>query len=175
MQQIDKRAAALAEIHMAWPKFTREQAMLYDRKLQDIPDVILYTAVDALAGESKYLPTIAEIRARAKSLYEQAAGIEKPDAGRGWGEVVKAIGHVGMNRFPKFDDPITSETVRRMGWKEICLAPVDSTSTLRAQFMRMYDMCAERTKESRRNDALLSGGDVKNLIKSIGCNLKMLT
>lgn len=173
--QIDKRAAALAEIHMAWPKFTKEQAMLYDRKLRDIPAELLYRAVDALVSEVKFLPTIAEIRERALSLYSQAAGVVPPDAGRGWGEVVKAISHVGMNRFPKFNDPITAETVRRMGWKEICLAPADSTSTLRAQFMRMYDLCSERTQETKRNNVLLQDGNVRELIKSLSGNIKMLT
>ena len=158
---------------MAWPKLTKQQAALYDRKLKDIPDEILFRAIDALINESEFLPTIAEIRKRARSIYAQAAGITPPDASKGWGDVVVAIGRVGMNRFPKFDDPITGETVRRMGWKEICLAPVDSTSTLRAQFLRMYAQCAEREQEKRNNNALLADGTIQGLIGRLGAHMAL--
>ena len=87
--------------------------------------------------------------------------------------MVVAISRVGMNRFPKFDDPITSETVRRMGWKEICLAPVDSTSTLRAQFLRMYAQCAEREQEKRSNNALLADGSIQELIGQLGAHMAL--
>lgn len=170
---MDKRAMAISEIYMAWPKFTKQQAALYDRKLKDIPDEILFRAIDALINESEFLPTIAEIRKRSRSLYAQAAGITAPDASKGWGDVVVAISRVGMNRFPKFDDPITSETVRRMGWKEICLAPVDSTSTLRAQFLRMYAQCAEREQEKRNNNTLLADGSIQGLIGQLGAHMAL--
>lgn len=170
---MDKRAMAISEIYMAWPRFTKQQAALYDRKLKDIPDEILFRAIDALINESEFLPTIAEIRKRARSLYAQAAGITPSDASKGWGDVVVAISRVGMNRFPKFDDPITSETVRRMGWKDICLAPADSTSTLRAQFLRMYREAAEREETTRKNNVALSDGSVKSLIASIATHKRL--
>lgn len=164
---MDKRATALSMIQMAWPKFTPAQGLLYDKQLKDIPDELLFSAIDALTKESSFLPSIAEIRDRARSLYKSVAGIPEPDAGKAWGEVVKAISHVGMNRFPKFSDSRTEETVRRMGWKDICLAPVDSTSTLRAQFLRMYREVAEREETTRKNNVALSDGSVKDLILNI--------
>lgn len=164
---MDKRATALSMIQMAWPKFTPAQGLFYDKQLKDIPDELLFSTIDALTKESSFLPSIAEIRDRARSLYKSVAGIPEPDAGKAWGEVVKAISHVGMNRFPEFSDSRTAETVRRMGWKDICLAPVDSTATLRAQFLRMYREVAEREETTRKNNVALSDGSVKNLISNI--------
>lgn len=164
---MDKRATALSMIQMAWPRFTTAQGVFYDKQLEDIPDELLFSAIDALTKESPFLPSIAEIRDRARSLYKSAAGLPEPDAGKAWGEVVKAISHVGMNRFPEFSDSRTAETVRRMGWKDICLAPVDSTSTLRAQFLRMYREVAEREETTRKNNVALSDGSVKDLILNI--------
>jgi hypothetical protein len=171
--EMDKRAAALSEMHMAWPKFTKEQAALYDRKLMDIPDEILYRAVDALVNEMEFLPTIAEIRKRSRSLYSQAVGIISHDASEGWGEVVKAISHVGMNRFPEFSDPITAEVVRLMGWKDICLSPADSTSILRSQFLKMYAQRAERKTEEKKNMSILADGKVQKLIGNIGKGMNL--
>lgn len=164
---MDKRATALSMIQMAWPKFTPAQGLFYDKQLKDIPDELLFSTIDALTKESSFLQSIAEIRDRARSLYKSVAGIPEPDAGKAWGEVVKAISHVGMNRFPEFSDSRTAETVRRMGWKDICLAPVDSTATLRAQFLRMYREVAEREETTRKNNVALSDGSVKNLISNI--------
>ena len=53
---MDKRATALSMIQMAWPKFTPAQGLFYDKQLKDIPDELLFSAIDALTKESSFHP-----------------------------------------------------------------------------------------------------------------------
>lgn len=147
--------------------FTEEQALMYDRYLRDIPPELLAKAIDKVVMTSKYTPTVAEIREAANSLYSTASGIEPPDASRAWGEVLKAIGRVGMYRKPKFDDSVTAETVKRMGWKELCLQGVDTISVARAQFMKIYSSISESGRTRKRNERLIAGTNIKNLVAGI--------
>lgn len=84
-----QNAIAIGMLRAAWPKFTTEQARLYLLMTKDIPEPVLVKAIEALIKESPFLPTVAEIRSRAEALYKAAQGAEPPDAGRGWGEVVR--------------------------------------------------------------------------------------
>lgn len=161
------KITAIGMLRAAWPKFTDEQARLYLLMTKDIPEPILVKAIEALIKESAFLPAVAEIRSRAEALYKAAQGEEPPDAGRGWGEVVREISRTGYYGKPKIRDPTAAEVVRRMGWKEICSSPADETGVLRGQFMKMYAMLQESGREERHNRALLQDGKVKGFIASL--------
>lgn len=165
------KITAIGMLRAAWPKFTDEQARLYLLMTKDIPEPILVKAIEALIKESVFLPTVAEIRSRAEALYKAAQGDEPPDAGRGWGEVVREISRTGYYGKPKIRDPTAEEVVRRMGWKEICSSSADETGVLRGQFMKMYAMLQESRREERHNMALLQDGKVKGFIASISGKL----
>lgn len=119
------------------------------------------------------LPTVAEIRSRAEALYKAAQGAESPDAGRGWGEVVREISRTGCYSKPKIKDPTAAEVVRRMGWKEICASPANETGVLRGQFMKMYAMLQTSREEERHNRALLQDGKVKGYIASLSGSMAL--
>lgn len=164
---------AIGMLKAAWPKFTDQQARLYLLMTQDIPEPVLVKAIEALIKESVFLPTVAEIRSRAEALYKSAQGEEPPDAGRGWGEVVREISRTGYYGKPKIRDPTAEEVVRRMGWKEICSSPADETGVLRGQFMKMYAMLQESRREERHNRSLLQDGKVKGFIASLSGSMAL--
>lgn len=158
---------ALAMIKAAYPKFTHEQGMVYARLTADIPDVILLKAIELIIKESQFLPTVAEIRNRAIELYKMAKGKTLPDASKAWGDVVKAFGTVGMNTVPTFEDPLTTETVKRMGWKELCLTPIENTATIRSQFLKIYGTLAKQTEKKARTEYALEDGAVKTVVSDM--------
>lgn len=112
--------------------------------LRDIPLDILRTAIDQVSSESKFFPTVAEIR-------ERVIALQMPDIPNGitaWGEVMEAFQRYGFYRLPKFDNPITAEAVVCMGWKELCSS--ENAEADRAHFSRIYDDLARRQKENAR-------------------------
>lgn len=167
------QTVAIGMLKAAWPKFTDQQARLYILMTKDIPEPILVKAIEALIKESPFLPTVAEIRSRAEAIYKAAQGAEPPDAGRGWGEVVREISRTGCYGKPKIKDPTAAEVIRRMGWKEICATPANETGVIRGQFLKMYAMLQESHKAERHNRALLQDGKVKSYIASLSGSMAL--
>lgn len=161
----------LIMIKAAWPSFTENQGIVYAKLLSDIPDIVLYKAVVAVCKESRYMPTIAEIRNKAEAIYKQAKGIERPDASKAWGTVIQEISHTGRYGKPKFQDELTEETVKRMGWVSLCEADSNSTSIQRAQFMKIYTSLAERRTEEREIGYLLADGEIQKLVNNVSSNM----
>lgn len=160
-------AEILMLIKAAWPQFTANQGRVYRKMLDDVPIPVLHKAVEACVRESRFLPTIAEIREKAEAVYKQAKGIESPDASRAWGEVMREISHTGSYGKPKFTDPLTTEAVKRMGWRSICNADISTTSVQRAQFIKIYDTIEKRKTEERRMGFLLSDGKLQAFLGGI--------
>ncbi|WP_307973773.1 hypothetical protein [uncultured Dialister sp.] len=172
LNSLSPRTMALGILKAAWGnKLTDEQAKLYLLMTNDIPEPVLLKSIEALIKESRFLPSVAEIRERAAALYNSAQGKEPPDAGRGWGEVVREISRTGYYGKPQIRDPVAAEVVRRMGWKEICSAPADETGVLRGQFLKIYAMLQESRREEHNNRALLQDGKVRGFIASVSGKL----
>ena len=172
LNSLSPRTMALGMLKAAWGnKLTDEQAKLYLLMTNDIPEPVLLKSIEALIKESRFLPSVAEIRERAAALYNSAQGKEPPDAGRGWGEVVREISRTGYYGKPQIRDPVAAEVVRRMGWKEICSATADETGVLRGQFLKMYAMLQESRREEHNNRALLQDGKVRGFIASVSGKL----
>ena len=172
LNSLSPRTMALGMLKAAWGnKLTDEQAKLYLLMTNDIPEPVLLKSIEALIKESRFLPSVAEIRERAAALYNSAQGKEPPDAGRGWGEVGREISRTGYYGKPQIRDPVAAEVVRRMGWKEICSAPADETGVLRGQFLKMYAMLQESRREEHNNRALLQDGKVRGFIASVSGKL----
>ena len=172
LNSLSPKTMALGMLKAAWGnKLTDEQAKLYLLMTNDIPEPVLLKSIEALIKESRFLPSVAEIRERAAALYNSAQGKEPPDAGRGWGEVVREISRTGYYGKPQIRDPVAAEVVRRMGWKEICSAPADETGVLRGQFLKMYAMLQESRREEHNNRALLQDGKVRGFIASVSGKL----
>lgn len=129
-------AMLVAELMQAYPQSQTGPATsaIYERELEDLDRALALDAVRRLVRTSKWLPTIAEIRAAA---VEVRNGPKRP-AVEAWGDVVAAIRFVGSYQpEPPFADPLVAEAVRLMGWRNLCLGDNDVAD--RARFCELYD------------------------------------
>lgn len=146
-EQLKKMLAALPQ-QSAKLSSDQIKAMLdvWQEDLADIPDDLLTTACRSHREQSQWLPSIFEIRKAAVGLMRQASPANQ-DASDAWEDVRRAIQRVGSYGLPEFDNPITTEIVKRMGWREICLSE-SPTEVIRAQFERYYNEHAGRLERN---------------------------
>ena len=134
------RSSILAQLFSAYPNVnaTEQTVAMYDRLLADVPDEILQTVIYHAISESKFLPTIAEIRTAA---YD-ATHPKRLTAIEAW-EVVKAqMRKVGWVGTPKFTDETTAQVVKAMGWRYLCGSENEMAD--RAHFTKAYDAITNR-------------------------------
>ena len=113
---------------------------VYERAILDLDAEVAQFGVSRLIATQKFLPTISDIRAAA---VDAQAG-HKRLGGEAWGDVGKAIGRFGAYRLPTFEDPLTAEAVRIMGWKELCAS--SNVTADRARFVELYDGLTSRAR-----------------------------
>lgn len=149
---------------------------LYRRLLADLDGNMLLAAAHQHIADSKWFPTVAELREGALALSASSAGI--PTAMEAWGEVVKALNprlvyhHCETGKAiesaevyeahrqtcrecgwrhetPAFSVPLIEQAVNHLGGLKR-LARSDNEVADRAHFMRAYDQLAAReTKEQK--------------------------
>lgn len=113
--------------------------------LRDIDTKTLQAAVYKYSMINKFPPTVAELR-------EIAAAIkygDAPDWGQGWENTLQAIRKYGYyNETAALNslDEITRKTVKRLGWKELCMS--ENAMADRANFRDIFKQLAQREKES---------------------------
>ena len=160
---------AISFLQLAYSReLSKDQLKFYVEMLVDIPPAILETAVRKLIYNSKFLPTIAEIRSAAAALEGLACGTAELDADEAWGQVQRAIHSVGYYARPEFDSEALMETVDSLGWQEICQTPVEDTPILRAQFRRAYEQnLARRAEKKEFRRAIIQGGNQKKIAGAV--------
>jgi hypothetical protein len=119
-------------------KQSEERLQLYKQMLLDLDFSEAKAAVIRVIQGSKFLPTIAEIRAAARDL---RTGLRRTGM-EAWGDVINAIRYVGSYRSPRFEDQRVAKVVECMGWQELCLG--DNESSLRARFIEAYEAISDR-------------------------------
>jgi hypothetical protein len=143
---------ALATLQLAYPTdMSMDRLDLYVNKLGDVPPDLLASAVNYCINHCRFLPSVAELRDTATRATNLANGdTDEDNAATAWGRVQKAIASVGYTGKPDFsDDPILADVVDHLGWKEICMTPVDDTAILRAQFRKGYEAGCRRRNDVR--------------------------
>lgn len=144
-----KRAEAAEVVLMllaAYPnaKLNPGTSAVYETMLGDLDAATARAAVQGLIATSRFLPTISEIR-------EAALAIGRGPVRSGcdaWLDIVGEIRRVGTYAQPRFADPITTDIVRRWGWRALCDSSNEAAD--RARFIEVYDALAIR----ERRDAL---------------------
>ena len=125
-------------------KVTETTVAMYYRLLRDIPDEELQITIDQCIAESRFLPTIAEIRERWHALNT----VGQLTATEAWEQVTKEIKRIGSWGAPQFDNEITKRAVDAMGWINLCQSDVPGVD--RAQFHRIYDGLSARGNQAQR-------------------------
>jgi hypothetical protein len=120
---------------------SEQTSEVYEAMLADLDFAAGQQAVQRLICSSKWLPTVAEIRAAAADVKHGPVRA----GGEAWGDLVEAIRRVGSYRpAPTFADPLVTECVKAMGWRELCLGSNDAAD--RAKFVALYDSLAGRER-----------------------------
>lgn len=126
---------------------------VYAEDLADLPETQVIDAILRLRRTSRFFPTIAEIR-EATVAMQPTEGL----AEAAWSEALREARRVGYGheRFfengefrdreqPVFTSPVTTATVRSIGWKTICHTDDPKEQTfLRNQFLKTWEAFASR-------------------------------
>lgn len=132
----------------------KNTARVWADMLGDIGLELLEMAVKKHTATNKWPPTIAEIRESALKIVQPE---QEHTAAEAWGEVIKAIGKYGLNRYKEALDsmkPATRKVTECVGFRTICMVEEDEIGVVRGQFLKMYSQIADRQKQ----DALLPEG-----------------
>lgn len=142
--------ALLLTMIRAYPScdFTPEQVKIYEKLLCDIDFDLAKAAVVHLIATSKWLPTVAEIRAAAFKLSEGPVRSGE----EAWGDVIEAISRYGYYRRPYFEDPTVAYCVERLSWRALCLS--ENAIADRARFCELYDHKARQHREEMLSEAI---------------------
>lgn len=121
-------------------RVTERTCQVYEAMLVDLDQSTAQRAVARLVATSKFLPTIAEIRA---AVVDGQHGPRRLGA-EAYGDVLAEIRRVGTYDLPTFSDPLVAECVRQMGWEALCRGTNDAAD--RARFVELYDGLSVRAR-----------------------------
>ena len=141
----------MAVLRAAYPNqsITEDTVEIYATMLEDVAFEDAKRAVKTLIGESRFFPTIAEIRTAIVQDFDDLPAMELA-----WGEVMSEVKRVGYYGTPQWSSEVLMRAVRAVGWEHICLCEVDQLNTLRAQFLRTYGAYRDATLRRRNLDSL---------------------
>ncbi|MCQ2113325.1 MAG: replicative helicase loader/inhibitor [Bacteroidaceae bacterium] len=149
--------------------FPNEESIeIWYRMLKDIPYEIAMVAVEKWISMNKWAPAISDIREYATGMCQE----QEQDWGEGWNELLRAIARYGY-----YDEdgalesmsPVTRETVRRLGFKELCLSTNQMAD--RANFRTVYETISKRNKEDAQLPGRLLDQIQQMKLQSKGVNL----
>lgn len=154
-------ASALRTYYSRENLLPNAQAMdLWFRALADIPYDSACVMLDKWVMLNKWSPSISEIREQCAEMTEEP----RRDWSEGWADVLAAVRAFGWAREAEAIarlDPVTAETVRRIGWMNICAS--ENLSIERASFRTIYETMDKRQREEKQLPQSL-----KSVIAGIG-------
>lgn len=135
----------VAVLAAAYPRQAMGQASIraYASMLGDLDYPETDAAVRRIICSSKWLPSIAEVRAE---VAEAACGLEPGEMA--WGEVQRAIGRWGAARTPEWSTPELAAAVGDIGWRNICHDT--NVASTRARLIEAYRARRERALDGSR-------------------------
>ena len=141
-KEFSQWAMALKTYYPREQLLPNEQAMtLWYQALKDIPMEVAEAALRAWVSTNKWSPTIAEIR-------EMAVDVKRGDApewSEGWMMTQQAIRRFGRYRPGEAMaslDPITRETVKRLGFNNLC--DTEDIGYYAKRFQQTFEVMAKR-------------------------------
>jgi hypothetical protein len=137
-----------------YPQFALTEATIkaYAPLLVDIDAQALMLACNQHAAESKWFPSVAEIREKAQAMTTTADG--RPDAGGAWRELADAlkIGASGPEWRTARENlhPAVVEAAEQFGFDRFVMRMTENAGTDFAQFRSIYEtVCKRRDSEQR--------------------------
>lgn len=132
----------------------------YQLGLGDLDEPACMQAVARLVMSSKWIPTIAEIRAEVGVVVhgDETVAVQQ------WGEVSRRIKRYGQSeppghgRNPPFEDPITRQVVYALSWFDLCASTTPAAD--RKNFVEAY----QQMQKQERKSAQLSPGAISKTL-----------
>lgn len=130
--------------------------IVYDEMLKDVPIGLLDKACRKVIAESKFLPSVAEILAAARSLIgtQQPAERVKP-FGEAWEEIERAMFSTPWGRYPDFSTAEITITVKRFGWHDLRTVTSEDVKIVRAQIRKIYEEVCSQGRNESTNQSIL--------------------
>ena len=119
----------------------RSMAGVWAMMLEDLHGSDVAAALKRHIATSKWLPSVAELRA----ICAEAEHGRARAGGDAWGDVLAAVARFGAYRTPEFSDPLVARCVERFGWRELCGS--ENQVADRARFVELYDKLAKEQAE----------------------------
>lgn len=145
----------------------------YVKVLTGIPIPILKATSNKLILTSKFLPTVAEIVAAAKSLVEESNGRRMKTWDEAWEEIKRVSHDVFIYGEPVWSTAELKAAVEAFGYKELCSVTEKDMAIVRAQIRQIYESVCARAKEKQVNEYVLSG-NANKLLNRVAETTKML-
>lgn len=118
-------------------ELTDPTIQLYIQGLSDIDDNALLGAAEDCVVNSRYFPTIAELRE--VSAYRMSPLGKPPVAEVAWSEVMQRVVTIGRTERPTFSHPAIMATLDLMGgYGFVCSSNVSNEESLRRSFVKLY-------------------------------------
>ncbi len=112
-----------------------ETAHVYALALADVDYLQAQAAVLKILNDgAEFFPTIGRIRAAISKLNTPGS---EADGASEWENVIAELRRIGFYGVPKFENPITAQAVRAMGWYTLCHS--ENSVADRAHFIKIFD------------------------------------
>lgn len=140
-------AEALQPLQAAYTRdFSEPTYELYTRMLSDIHPITLRQAVVNHINESRWLPTVAELRERAKAISNYVNAVDAPlSAEEAWGKVMIAAQSYGCDKGLERLEPLSKKLMQGI-WIQFCYGDKGDMIGYKAHFIKAYEQ--ERKREA---------------------------
>lgn len=143
------------------------QAVLANEAYEDVKAGLL-----AYTRHGKFAPTVADILEQVRHL--KAAQANEMTAEEAFAMVLESVARHGYYRETDAQRSLPEhiwQTVKTIGWKNICLSNISEQGTLRAQFRNAYNGIQERKEKQKKFvDVMQLTGETMKLIEKAGGN-----
>ncbi len=158
MDEVKTLSAAITFLFASFGKDTeKERKKIYGMMLRDLPPELIISVIKKCVEQSKYFPSVAELREAAQSLVNTMQGKNNvPDWGEAWSEIEKAMYSTPWGKKPKFSHPAITKTVEYYGWHALQTCLSEDLNVIRAQIRRIYDDTVKRYVETKHNMRILA-------------------
>jgi hypothetical protein len=121
-----------------------ETVAIYVENLIDLPVDDGMIAASNLIRTENWFPPIAKIRSETRRV----GGALSPSREQAWLEVEMAMRHKGRGKRVEWSHDAISESVRTMGWTNMCLS--ENLDVVRGQFFKVYDSISGRVNREEQ-------------------------